>query len=512
MYSQNDLRKSITDCTLFVALAAAAISAPAARAAAPTATELRENVAVKSEILVENDSMTAFRIDVPPDAVLMKIKVSDSPLILDILARREEPIEDPLDADYHSHPDNLETELSISRQSRPRLESATYYVGIGYLASEPPVVHKRPVKSIPFTLVVTFERAKVDGVLTVNEKTVGRVAAETGSVRTFAIDVPAEAKALRIDLDEVDSDLDILARFGEPIINNDEADHTAISGLGRESLIITPSSNPPLKAGRWYVNVVHPVDTGEADFAVYASFDPAPPAALLAIPEMAQPTDNRRRAILATVDVSTENGGASGTIVSAGGLVLTNHHVVAEVAEHPAEKHPVVIGATLDPRQPAREVFRGRVVAFDKKRDLALVQIETGFYGQPLPPNYRFPVIALGDAASMEIGDRISVVGFPFIGGTSGRVSVTLTQGVVSGFEKTPVGTLIKTDANVSPGSSGGAALDDQWRLIGVPTSENVDVEAVSRMSYIHPLTLLPDEWRKKIAPAAPAAPPAANK
>ena len=58
---------------------------------------------------------------------------------------------------------------------------------------------------------------------------------------------------------------------------------------------------------------------------------------------------------------------------------------------------------------------------------------------------------------------------------------------------------LMKTDAGISPGSSGGAALDGRWRLIGVPTFESVSPEEVSRMSYIHPITLLPEAWRKMI-------------
>ena len=69
----------------------------------------------------------------------------------------------------------------------------------------------------------------------------------------------------------------------------------------------------------------------------------------------------------------------------------------------------------------------------------------------------------------------------------------------MSGFEKSEIGVLMKTDAGISPGSSGGAALDSQWRLIGVPTFENVSPEEVSHMSYIHPITLLPEAWRKMI-------------
>ena len=42
-------------------------------------------------------------------------------------------------------------------------------------------------------------------------------------------------------------------------------------------LLLTPK---PLKPGRWYVNIVHPMDIGTVDFAVYASFSPDPPAAV----------------------------------------------------------------------------------------------------------------------------------------------------------------------------------------------------------------------------------------
>ncbi|HOM19171.1 MAG TPA: serine protease, partial [Thermoguttaceae bacterium] len=104
----------------------------------------------------------------------------------------------------------------------------------------------------------------------------------------------------------------------------------------------------------------------------------------------------------------------------------------------------------------------------------------------------------------MQMGDEVRIVGFPSVGGSGAQVSVTLTRGIVSGFEKTPIGVLMKTDALIAPGSSGGAALDSQGRLIGVPTSENVLPEVVGRMSYIHPLTLLPAEWWKRIQSASP--------
>ncbi|MGA2033733.1 MAG: serine protease [Thermoguttaceae bacterium] len=480
---------------------AATAGAKAAAAEQPAAVVLQEDVPAQAVLDLEARGIALFRIDVPKDAVQMTIRILNNPVMLDLLARMEKPMATAEEADHRSGGDVLDPSLRISRQSLPPLAEGTWYIGVTDLDSGPAVVHKRPVKQVPFSLKVSFVRARIDCLLQPGKKTHGRVSAEEGSVYSFAIDVPAEAKALRLDLDDVSSDLDILARRGAALVANQDADATAISPLGRESLLIDRSSPTPLAPGRWYVNVVHPSGFGVVEFSIYASFSPQPPAALLVIPKLACPADPRKRAIQAIVDVSTEIAGASGTLLTANGLVLTNYHVVAEVAEGAADKDPIVIGATIDPQDTPRELFRGRVVLFDKRLDLALIQITCGLYRQPLPAGYLFPTLPLGDPATLEIGDPISIIGFPSIGGTAGRVSVTLTQGVLSGFEKTAVGTLMKTDANISPGSSGGAALDSHWRLIGVPTFENVSPEAVSHMSYVQPLSLLPAEWRKKIKP-----------
>jgi S1-C subfamily serine protease len=468
----------------------------------PEAVLLKEDAATPGVLDVEGKAIALFRIAVPKDAVLMTVRVLDSPIILDILARLDKPIGSANDAQYRSSADVMDPSLRVSRQSLPALEDGMWYIGVTYLDSAPAVVHKHPVKKLPFSVKVSFVRAKTQAVLEPGKKTVGHLRAEEGSMCSFEIDVPADAKALRIDLDEVSSDLDIFARHGAPLVSNEDADATALSPLGRESLVIDKSSPTPLAPGRWYINVVHPAGFGTVDFAIYVSLSPDPPAALLAIPTLVCPTDPRKRAIAATVDVSTEFSGASGTLLTEKGLVLTNYHVVAEVAEGASDKAPVVVAMTLDPHESPRELFRGRVVVFDKDRDLALVQITHGLYYQALPSDYRFPAIPLGDSAALEIGDPLSIIGFPSIGGTTGRFSVTLTEGVLGGFEKIPAGMLLKTDANISPGNSGGAVLDSRWRLVGVPTFENVSPEAVSHMSYIHPVSMIPPAWRKMIEPS----------
>lgn len=489
-------------------LAICLVFAAAAPAAEAPSVVLKEDVAAKAELDLDRNDLAAFQIAVPPDAVLMTARVSNSPAPLDILARFDQPIASSRDAEHGSEPDALEPTLLVSRQSNPPLEEGTWHLAVAHLRSAMPVAQKRPVKKIPFEIRVSFVRAKAEGVLKPGQPVAGQVRAEEGSVRIYAIDVPESAKALRLDLDGVSSDLDLLARHGQLVVRNEDADETAISPLGRESLVIGAASGRPLQPGRWYVSVVHPMDYGSADFTLHATLAPEPPAAVLAIPSLPLPDDPRRRAIFGTVEVATDLGAASGTLVTEDGLVLTNYHCVADVAENPRESEPVIVAATLDPRQPPCELFRGKVLVFDKKLDLALVQITRGLYRQPLPKGYRFPAIPLGDCAALEIGDMVSTLGFPTVGGSTGRVSVTLTRGVLSGFEQAPIGTLLKTDAAISPGNSGGAALDQHWRMIGVPTYENVDPEFVGRMSYIHPLTLIPEAWRamlgqRRSAPAA---------
>ena len=486
---------------LLAAVAGVLISAGATHAKQASVL-LKEDVPTAAVLDLEADPpMAAFYVQVPKDAVLMTVKISRTPVLLDILARKKQPMETANDAEYRSNVDTP-ARLLISRQSSPALEDGTYHVAATFLGAGRPVIHRRPVKKVPFTVTVSFVRSKVDGVLTIGKKLTGQTRAEEGSMRTFVVNVPEGAKCLRIDLDEVSGMLDIWAKRGRPVVRSEDADETVISALGRKTMLLEGQS---LKPGRWYVQIVRPADIGTVDFALYASLSAEPPPVLLALPSIVAAADARKRAIQATVDVVTENGGGSGTMLVADGLILTNYHLVEEVVNNSGEKDAVVIGLTLDPRQPARELFRGNVLAYDKKIDLALVQIACGLYRQSLPAGYRFPAITLGDPDALEVGDRVTTIGFPEIANINGGASVTLTQGVLSGFEKSEIGVLMKTDAGISPGSSGGAALDSQWRLIGVPTFESVSPEEVSHMSYIHPIALLPEAWRKMIKQRAKA-------
>jgi len=232
-------------------------------------------------------------------------------------------------------------------------------------------------------------------------------------------------------------------------------------------------------------------------FRVLATLDPSPPAELLAIPPIPRPDATRplARALTGVVEIETDDGVGSGTILTPDGWVLTNAHVVEGLGGELASQ--VVVSVSLDPHRPPVETFRGEVELADQDRDLALVRITTGFYGQPLPKGYVFPTVAMGDPEALAIGDPVWLAGYPSTGGQGSRVTITFTRGVVAGFDEAAFGPVIKTDAVITSGNSGGAALDEKGRIVGVPTSL---VELGSgQVADVHPLSALPAKWKARL-------------
>lgn len=95
--------------------------------------------------------------------------------------------------------------------------------------------------------------------------------------------------------------------------------------------------------------------------------------------------------------------------------------------------------------------WTGEIATVDRRNDLALIRVS----GRPggAEPLWQ-------DAKSLrpDPGDQLLLVGSPF--GLEGSV----TTGVVSRVTKT----YIQTDAAANPGNSGGPALDEQGRIVGV--------------------------------------------
>jgi S1-C subfamily serine protease len=486
-------------------LIAAAVLLPVGRLAAQQTLEFD----TPTEAMIDYDSQTweSFQIKVPRDALIVTITIDDSPVDIDLYARHGEEIEDwATDAEFAADSFEYNEVLRISRNSELPLQYGTYYVDVAYILDDPPMVGKERIDEIPFTITASVIRHRVDAALEPGVRCASETTPEEGYFRTFTIEVPEEAEALRIDLDEVTSDMDISARHRRQITNPADADHKSVTLLGRETLVIDKTSDPPLEPGLWYINVFDPVELGSVPFSIYASFSSSAPEALLAIPQIEIPEAGLDRAVRATVEISCPDGAGSGTLLTPDGLILTNFHVIKSASGRPTADGEVVVSLTLDERHPPVELFRGRVVESDEERDMALVEIVSGLYQQPLPDPYAFPYLELGDPDGLGIGSPLQVLGFPVTGGTGSRVSVTYTSGVVSGFESAPFGTIIKTDAAISSGNSGGAALDAECHLIGIPTSVVPEPGGNGQVGYIHPVSAVHESWMEMIESRRPPA------
>ncbi len=138
----------------------------------------------------------------------------------------------------------------------------------------------------------------------------------------------------------------------------------------------------------------------------------------------------------------------SGVLVSADGLIVTNHHVIRGAKE--------VTIALADLRQ-----FPAEVVLTDQSTDLAVLKIDV---------EEELPFLSLGDSDDLEVGDLVMAVGNPF------GVGKTVTLGIVSALARTQIGGsdysfFIQTDAAINPGNSGGALVTVDGRLIGINTA-----------------------------------------
>ncbi len=145
----------------------------------------------------------------------------------------------------------------------------------------------------------------------------------------------------------------------------------------------------------------------------------------------------------ATATVRTAAGHGSGFLISSGGYLVTNYHVIAGNSEV-----LVVLGeAELD----------AKVLRSDAERDVALLQLK-GF----------------SNAAPLELartkpaqGDTLYAVGTPL----SEELSHTVTKGILSATRTMKGQEYYQTDAAVNHGSSGGPVFNDQGELVAITVS-----------------------------------------
>ncbi len=168
------------------------------------------------------------------------------------------------------------------------------------------------------------------------------------------------------------------------------------------------------------------------------------------------------------VEGSVEEWSGSGTIISPDGLVLTNAHVAVGDRFYQADR--LIIALTVAEDKPPVPAYLAEVVQSDSALDIAVLRIAYDLSGQRIDPlTLDFPYVQLGDSDELRLGDSITILGYPGIGGET----ITLTRGEVSGFTaEAGYGNraFIKTSATIAGGNSGGLATDENNKLIGIPT------------------------------------------
>jgi Do/DeqQ family serine protease len=139
----------------------------------------------------------------------------------------------------------------------------------------------------------------------------------------------------------------------------------------------------------------------------------------------------------------------SGVIVTSGGRILTNAHVVRGASE---------ITVTLHDGSD----HKAKVLGADPKGDLAVIQLKGAIPTlKPLP---------FGDSSALRLGEVVLAVGDPF------GVGKSVSMGIVSAKGRSGMGIeeyedFIQTDAAINPGNSGGALVNLKGELVGINTA-----------------------------------------
>ena len=163
----------------------------------------------------------------------------------------------------------------------------------------------------------------------------------------------------------------------------------------------------------------------------------------------------------------------SGVIIDSKGDIVTNYHIVNGENSITA----VLYNGSKEQAQ---------LVGTNTSDDLAVVHIQ---------PFTHMTVAKIGDSSKLVVGQEVLAIGNPL------GITETATEGIVSALNRsvtestgTTISNAIQTDAAVNPGNSGGALINLQGQLVGIPTLTAVNTEsntAANGVSFAIPSNLV---------------------
>lgn len=153
-----------------------------------------------------------------------------------------------------------------------------------------------------------------------------------------------------------------------------------------------------------------------------------------------------------------QQGAGSGVIFSEDGYIITNNHVIDNASQITVKLHN-------------GESYTATLVGKDSKTDLAVLKIEaTGLISA-----------TLGDSDAVNVGDVVVAIGNPL-----GQLGGSVTDGIISALNRSitlsnETMNLLQTNAQVSPGNSGGGLFDGNGNLIGIVVAKSnaADTEGI---------------------------------
>ena len=168
--------------------------------------------------------------------------------------------------------------------------------------------------------------------------------------------------------------------------------------------------------------------------------------------------------VVSIIVTDGQSGGqGSGVVLDTKGNIVTNNHVVADVAN--GAQVTVIIGDNT---------YDATLVGTDPSTDLAVLKLVN-------PPSDLKPM-AFADSSAVAVGDPVMAFGNPL------GLADTATTGIVSAVNRpvtttasgtqnqstgtdTVVTSAIQTSAAINPGNSGGALVNANGELIGITSS-----------------------------------------
>ena len=433
-----------------------------------------------------------YQFKVPSDIFSFRLTVSNSPADLDIYIKRGEEIQNYDLVDYSSTREDYNESLLITRLSDLPLEDDIYYVDISYQRDTLPVINEHRSTDISFNVMLELESYKITDTLLPGVMAEYKLSPDKGMASLFALKIPEDTDAFRVDLFNTTADLDLMVSYEDKIITRTNNDYLRESLLGKESLVVEGSNGNPVKPGVYYILVFDQVSNDHPiGFSIITGLGMVPPEVLTEIPRFPAIGDEMQNVLMATAEIIGNAGKGSGCFISSEGHIITNWHVIEDFTGEVSKD--LFVAINLSNELPPVELFKAELLDYSASKDLALLKISSGLYGNPVPFAYSFPYFTLGNTDSLHLGQPLTYLGYPGIGGTGSRASISLTRGIVSGFERANGNLLVKTDAEINSGNSGGAAINLYYELIGFPT---VTIgEDAGQLGYITPVSMIPKEW-----------------